>query len=615
MGTTLAGTRSPSGLLTGGLLCVALAVAMGVELVYLADHLRGDTSFRMNTVFKFYIQVWVLFAAGGGPAVYYLLFGLRGPETRSATRQTDDKPAAATLPSEGWQNPPIAATWPLVATADTADPVDSVASSPGHSAPPVPQAPQNWLVWSGALETAEVTADPPVEQKDLFPSIESSVPGPQPVEASEPSAAPKVRPRFTPSRVAWLTLFALFFASTLIYTFYGTQDRVDDRFPVRPPIGSLNGINYMTVGTFTTDAAPLPINLKQDYAAINWMNDNISGLHVIAELPMGYYREHGMRAASNTGFPMVVGGLHQGEQRAEIYDRLVADRGGDMNEFFTTTDIQRALLLISKYDIEYIYIGQLERAARAPNVPAGAGIPKFEQMAEPEVGLLKAVFRTDPSLGTPGTVVYQVVKDIKSVVGAPLPDSGNPGIAITPVPTATPTPIPTPPVNDPELNALIAAVAANPTDREARIALARWYEQHRYFADAARELETVVEQEPGNIAARHMLGDAYQAAAQPDKALRAWEEARDVDPNNPAGHNKVGIALNERQRFDDAIREFQAAVDLDARFIEAWYHMGTAYEGKGDTVKAREAYQKAIDNSAEPNTWSDQARERLSNLK
>lgn len=177
------------------------------------------------------------------------------------------------------------------------------------------------------------------------------------------------------------------------------------------------------------------------------------------------------------------------------------------------------------------------------------------------------------------------------------------------------TTIPTPPVADAELNALIAAVAANPNDRDTRKALARWYNEHGFFAEAASELETVVVQDPLDMAVRQLLGDAYQAAGQSDKALRAWEQARDVDPNNPAGRTKLGIALNLRQRFDDAIREFQAAVKVEPRFIEAWYQLGTAYEGKGDVGKAREAYQEAIDNSVGPNTWSDQARERLSKLK
>ena len=57
-----------------------------------------------------------------------------------------------------------------------------------------------------------------------------------------------------------------------------------------------------------------------------------------------------------------------------------------MDDFFTTTDVQRALTLISKYDIDYIYLGQVEQAKAGPE-----GIKKFEQMADPKVGILRSV--------------------------------------------------------------------------------------------------------------------------------------------------------------------------------------------------------------------------------
>ena len=87
--TTLASTRSASALFTGVLLIGALSVAMGVELVYLADHLRGGDMFRMNTVFKFYIQVWLLFGAGCAAAIYYIYYGVRDRrEFQSGARRT-----------------------------------------------------------------------------------------------------------------------------------------------------------------------------------------------------------------------------------------------------------------------------------------------------------------------------------------------------------------------------------------------------------------------------------------------------------------------------------------------------------------------------------------------
>ncbi|HUP28193.1 MAG TPA: DUF2298 domain-containing protein, partial [Chloroflexia bacterium] len=601
--TTLTGSRGASALFTGALLVAALAATMGVELVYLADHLRSGDSYRMNTVFKFYVQAWVLFGTGGAAAVYYILFGLRDLRVRRSAPVsiTESAPAypLADEPAEVVSN-----GHGLVQVAAG----EAGGGPSGEELMPVRDAEEtdNWLVWS----SPDITPSTLAPSDLLLPSNTQGVAETRVMATEVREPEPEFRPgmRLVPLRLAWLVAFVLLFIGSLFFPLLGTQARVTDRFPTSPPVGTLNGMKYMTVGTFTTDAAPFPIVLKYDYEAINWMNQNVHRTKVIAEVSLGYYREHGMRVASNTGFPMVVGGLHQGEQRAGVYDRLVGDRGGDMNEFFTTTDVQRALILMSKYDIDYIYIGQLEVAR------AGDGIAKFAQMSDPKVAILKQVFNNGDT-GGKGTTIYQVVKDARTITGAPVANSGIPGISITPVPTPTRTPAPTPPVDDPALKALIADVAAKPTDRETRLRLVEWYQQNKYYTEAARELETIVAQDPQNIAVRHMLGDAYQSADQPDLALRAWEEARDVDPGNPATHNKLGIAYMERQRTDDALKEFQAATGADQNFIEGWFHMGEAYELKGDKGKARESYQAAIDKSTDQNAWADMARQRLGKIK
>jgi YYY domain-containing protein len=62
------------------------AVALGVELVYVKDHLAGGDWYRMNTVFKFGIQAWMLLALAAAASVPALLAGLRraGGETARA---------------------------------------------------------------------------------------------------------------------------------------------------------------------------------------------------------------------------------------------------------------------------------------------------------------------------------------------------------------------------------------------------------------------------------------------------------------------------------------------------------------------------------------------------
>jgi uncharacterized membrane protein len=56
-------------LLTYAMILLGLAVALGVEFIYIRDFLDHSPYERMNTVFKFYYQVWTLLALGGALAV------------------------------------------------------------------------------------------------------------------------------------------------------------------------------------------------------------------------------------------------------------------------------------------------------------------------------------------------------------------------------------------------------------------------------------------------------------------------------------------------------------------------------------------------------------------
>ncbi|MEO5953614.1 MAG: tetratricopeptide repeat protein, partial [Chloroflexia bacterium] len=236
-----------------------------------------------------------------------------------------------------------------------------------------------------------------------------------------------------------------------------------------------------------------------------------------------------------------------------------------------------------------------------------------------KIGILKRVCCDPPPAGLVGTIIYQVThekdKDPKELVGSPVEGSGLPGISITPLPTNTPLPPPTPPVDDPMLKALIAEATANPTDMEKQQRLFEWYRDHGYPFEASKVMESMILQNPADVARRHQLGDMYQAAGMPELALKAWEDAREVAPNNPDAHNKVGIAYFERKRYDDALTEFQETVKLNPNFVEAWFHMGQTYEQKGDKQGAINAYQGAVDNKKEANSWSDEAQKRLDQLR
>ena len=205
-----------------------------------------------------------------------------------------------------------------------------------------------------------------------------------------------------PIRVA----LGVMLAGGLVFLVAGVPARVDDRFPgARPPLGTLDGTAYMTVGRYIWPGGEHIIQLAPEREAIRWLLDNVTGTPVIAEAPAGgyevdglpvgydYYRAGGLRVASLTGLPTFVG-QHQNEQRpGDQVDRRF-DQG---KEFFTTTNLARARELMETLRVGYIYVGQLERLLFSADA-----LRKFDAMAE--MGDLEVVYHN------PDVTIYRVTR-------------------------------------------------------------------------------------------------------------------------------------------------------------------------------------------------------------
>jgi len=259
---------------------MALGILLGCEMVFLKDFLQGGDHYRMNTIFKFYTQAWVLLGLVAGVSL-----------------------------------------------------------------------PRLWRQFSSA------------------------------------------RRRWV--GYAWKGAFAFLFASGTVFIFLGTLQRVDDRFPgPRPPWGTLDGSAFMTVGSYGWPDENNRVQLVYDYEAINWFLENVKGTPVVAEAPLPYYREFGLKVASYTGLPTLLG-AHQNEQR---YDWQVGQRSGDTETFYRTTDLGEARQLIDKLNISYVYVGQLERT-----VYPEEGLDKFEDMRG--FGDMALVFQN------PRVKIYEVLSE------------------------------------------------------------------------------------------------------------------------------------------------------------------------------------------------------------
>lgn len=239
------------------LLALALAILAGVELVYLRDFLDGSEWSRMNTVFKFHLQAWVLLGIALGAAWPRLWSGLAGL---------------------GW---------------------------PGRA--------MRGLV--GALAGA-----------------------------------------------------------ALLYPLLATPVRIAERMPYgEPPRWTLDGVAFMATGAYDWPAEGDRIELRHDLDAIRWLQANAPGNAIVAEAPIGYYREGGLRLTSFTGLPTLVG-MHQGEQRPWTQ---VTPRQQDAETIYTSTDPQRVADVLERLRVRYVYWGQLERAAYPQN--DGRALARLEE--------------------------------------------------------------------------------------------------------------------------------------------------------------------------------------------------------------------------------------------
>mgnify|MGYP000922633291 CR=1 FL=1 len=191
----------------------------------------------------------------------------------------------------------------------------------------------------------------------------------------------------------WQLIFALLVFSGLLYPITASIDKIRDRMSSQAPAG-LDGTAYMKTSTYSDEGVEM--NLAEDYQAIQWMRENVKGSPVIVEANTVEYR-WGNRFTIYTGLPGVLGwNWHQRQQRGYLDYNGIQNRLAEIPVFYETTETDKALEFLKKYDVKYIILGQLERAYHS-----GIGLDKFEQY---DGVYWKEVFRVND------TVIYEVMQ-------------------------------------------------------------------------------------------------------------------------------------------------------------------------------------------------------------
>ena len=141
----------------------------------------------------------------------------------------------------------------------------------------------------------------------------------------------------------------------------------------------LDGTCYLETYTSPNTNNVTPGNLADYYDCINWMNENIEGDPVILEAYGLSYTDYDIVSAY-TGLPTVCGwqthewlwryhgivdeetDLLVSDPEHDVWELYLNPRHADIDTMYTSNDLDEVFSLLSKYNVQYVIVGDLERS-------------------------------------------------------------------------------------------------------------------------------------------------------------------------------------------------------------------------------------------------------------
>ncbi len=124
--------------------------------------------------------------------------------------------------------------------------------------------------------------------------------------------------------------------------------------------------------------------------------------------------------------------------------------------------------------------------------------------------------------------------------------------------------------------------------------LAVQHHQSGNLQQAERLYREILEVQPNNAPALHLLGVIYYQTSDYDLATEFIKKSLHFNHNNLEAYNHLGSALKAQGRLDEAIRCYQKAIALNGNYSEAYFNLGNTLVAEGQLDEAITHYRRAI---------------------
>ncbi len=112
---------------------------------------------------------------------------------------------------------------------------------------------------------------------------------------------------------------------------------------------------------------------------------------------------------------------------------------------------------------------------------------------------------------------------------------------------------------------------------------------------AGRIYRRVLETQPKNAEALHLLGVAVTQSGKPERGAELIQRALEVDADNPLYLNNLALALEQSGRLDEAERALRRAVRRRPTPAESFFHLGNVLRDRGMGREAMDHYRQALE--------------------
>ena len=128
-------------------------------------------------------------------------------------------------------------------------------------------------------------------------------------------------------------------------------------------------------------------------------------------------------------------------------------------------------------------------------------------------------------------------------------------------------------------------------------ALSRAVEYYRSgrLQEAAALCDGLLQENPDNPAALHLLGVIAFQRGENKAAVELIEKAIEINPSDPEFYNNLGLVFINTGKSDAALEHFHKALELKPDFADAYSNLGTVLKDQGRLDEAIECYRKAME--------------------